>query len=328
MNIVQLLQTKLQEAVNNAHVYATVYVGTPHKLKKPVVDQMVQQYGKDFIKKSEYLVFYVVKTDLTEDVIQRICNANNTLGSSQQCTANDIHPIEFESQNQYKHYAFQVITRDQANSYPFLATDKADGFETAGLSNDPDSDDHPLEAIVYAEQNNLGPNETIIDTFTPDMKVKLSKMIKHGEFTQQEGALLQYLMSEAATLESLAAMLGAKSTRTHGQPMSKPAALKELNRVLDVVAKRSQAKIGKRVDLSQIAQFRKEQKRQQIERNKEKREARKREREAYKEFWRLERELHQVQRAHGLPITRYDKIWTQNTQSLDKMRDDRGQDRI
>lgn len=327
MNIVQLLQTKLQEAVNNARVYATVYVGTPHKLKKPVVDQMTQQYGKDFIKKSEYIAFYVIKTDLTDDIIQRICNAHNALGTSWQCTVNDIHPIEFENQNKYKHYAFQIITREQAKSYPFLAADNS-SFEVGGISNAPDSDDHPLEAIVYAEQNNLGPNETIIDTFTPDMKVKLSKMIKHGEFTKQEGAVLQCLMSEAATLETLAVMLGAKSTRTHGQPMSKPAALKELNRILDVVAKRSQAIIGKRIDLSQIAQFRKEQKRQQIERNKEKREARRREREAYKEFWRLERELHQAQRAHGLPLSRYDKIWTQNTQSLDQMRDDRGQDRI
>ena len=328
MSIIKLLQTKLQEAVNKAHVYATVYVGTPHKIKKPIMDQIVEQYGKDFIKQSEYLVFYVVKTNLTEDVIQRLCNANNTLGSNHQCTVDDIHLIDFKNENQYKHYAFQVITRDQANSYPFLAADKANGFEPAGLSNDPDSDDHPLEAIVYAEQNNLGPNETIIDTFTPEMKVKLSKMIKHGEFTQQEAAVLQYLMGETATLESLAVMLGAKSERTHGQPMSKPAALKELNRILDVVAKRSQAKIGKRIDLSQIAQFKKAQKQQQIERNKEKREERKRAREAYKEFWRLQRELHQVQRAHGLPVTRYDKIWTQNTQSLDKMRDDRGQDRI
>ena len=328
MNIIKLLQTKLQEAVNNAHVYATVYVGTPHKIKKPVMDQMIEQYGKDFIKQSEYLVFYVVKTKLTEDVIQRLCNANNTLGSNHQCTADDIHLIDFKNQNQYKYYAFQVITRDQANSYPFLAADKANGFETGGLSNDPDSDDHPLEAIVYAEQNNLGPNETIIDTFTPEMKVKLSKMIKHGEFTQQEAAVLQYLMGETATLESLAVMLGAKSERTHGQPMSKPAALKELNRILDVIAKRSQAKIGRRVDLSQIAQFKKQQKQQQIERNKEKREERKRAREAYKEFWRLQRELHQVQRAHGLPVTRYDKIWTQNTKSLDQMGDERGQDRI
>jgi len=44
-------------------------------------------------------------------------------------------------------------------------------------------EDHPLLAVKYAEEHNLGPNDTIIDTFTQAEKQQLLKMIKKGEFT-------------------------------------------------------------------------------------------------------------------------------------------------
>ena len=41
----------------------------------------------------------------------------------------------------------------------------------------------PETLFKYAEEHNLGPNDTIIDTFTQDEKQQLLKMIKKGEFS-------------------------------------------------------------------------------------------------------------------------------------------------
>jgi len=46
-----------------------------------------------------------------------------------------------------------------------------------------DGADHPLLAVKYAEEHGLGPNDTIINTFTQDEKQQLLKMIKKGEFS-------------------------------------------------------------------------------------------------------------------------------------------------
>ena len=143
-----------------------------------------------------------------------------------------------------------------------------------------DGVDHPVEAIKIAEENGLGPNDTIVNTFTSAEKQKLLKMIKHGEFNAIEGAVLKALMSEAMTLDELAVMLGARSERTKGQPMSKVAALKELNRILAVVAKRSKAKLGREVDLTKIKAYKAEIRRQEAEKRRNAAEAKKRARAA------------------------------------------------
>ena len=145
---------------------------------------------------------------------------------------------------------------------------KSDGLPPPeGVDVSPDAA-HPLEAVTFAEENSLGPNDTIINAFTGDEKVKLSKMIKHGEFSPLEGAVLKALMTEELTLDELGVMLGATSTRTKGQPMSKIAALKALNKILAVIAKRSKAKLGRAVDLSKIKAYKAEIKRQNAERRK------------------------------------------------------------
>lgn len=117
-------------------------------------------------------------------------------------------------------------------------------------------------------------------------------------------------MSEELTLDELGVMLGAKSEKTKGQPMSKVAALKELNRILAVVAKRSKAKLGRAVDLTKIKAYRAEIKRQDAERRKKAAEAKKKAKAAQKEFWQLLSELNKEQRKHGLKPTRYDLAYT------------------
>ena len=165
---------------------------------------------------------------------------------------------------------------------------------------DPDGD-HPLLAVRYAEEHNLGPNDTIIDTFTQAEKQQLLKMIKKGEFSQLEAAVLKALMSEAASLEDVGAMIGAVSRRTKGEPTSKPAALKEINRILAIVAKRSKAKFGKEVDLTKIPQYNREMKRLQAWRKKKAREAERYAKQQEREFYQILKELHREQSKLGLP---------------------------
>lgn len=162
------------------------------------------------------------------------------------------------------------------------------------------NEEGPLLAIKYAEENNLGPNDTIVDTFTKDEKINLLKMIKKGEFNQLEAAVLRALMSEAATLEDIGAMIGAVSRRSKGKPVSKPAAIKELNRILDIVAKRSKAKIGKTVDLSKIGAYQRE-----MRKNLQWRKRKERERQRYvnkveREFYTLLADLRRTQKEYGL----------------------------
>lgn len=162
------------------------------------------------------------------------------------------------------------------------------------------SEDHPLEAVKYAEEHNLGPNNTIIDTFTPEEKQKLLKMIKKGEFSPLEAGVIRALMSEAATLEEVGAMIGAVSRRSGGEPVSKPAAIKEINRILEIIARRSKAKLGKAVDLSKIAEWKREQKKLAAWRIKKAKEARRYADKVEKEYWQLLKELRATQKAYGL----------------------------
>ena len=167
-----------------------------------------------------------------------------------------------------------------------------------------DTDNHPLLAVKYAEEHGLGPNDTIINCFTPDEKKQLLKMCKNGEFNQLETAVIHYLMSEVATLEDLGAMIGAVSRRTHGEPTSKVGALKELNRILAVIAKRSKAKFGKEIDLKKAAKYMKEMKKIEAWRKKKERDAWHYANKVEREFWQNLKELRQEQSKHGLPTAK------------------------
>lgn len=149
---------------------------------------------------------------------------------------------------------------------------------------DPDSEDDPLYAVKFIEQSGLGPDDTVISMFTPDEKQKLIKMMKAGEFSRQEAAIIRLLMSECAkaeeikqmsdmqreaakgqlhigdpaTLDDVGVMIGSASRRSKGKPVSKVAALKEVNRIGAIVAKRSKAKYGKEIDFSNIPKFKRE----------------------------------------------------------------------
>lgn len=166
------------------------------------------------------------------------------------------------------------------------------------------NEEGPLLAVTYAEEHKLGPNDTIINTFTQDEKQQLLKMIKKGEFSQLEAGIIRSLMSEAATLEEVGAMIGAVSRRTGGAPASKPAAIKEINRILKIVAKRSKALIGKEIDLNKISAYRREQKRLAAWRAKKAREAKRYANDVEKEYWKLLKELRATQKAHGLKPAR------------------------
>lgn len=215
-----------------------------------------------------------------------------------------------------------VPTATAASTAPTSAEPEGVDVSPEGLQ------DRPVEAVAYAEEHNLGPNQTIVSVFTPDMKKKLKKMLRYGEFNKKEAAVLKYLMTEEGNLDDLSVMLGAASKRTNGAPMSKVAALRELNRILEVIAKRSYVKLGRRVDLSKIKEYKIAMRKADAERHREQKEQKRLAREAYKEFWAALKDLNATQRKHGLKPSRYDKIWTQNTQSLDQIRSKIGQDRI
>lgn len=173
-----------------------------------------------------------------------------------------------------------------------------------GVDSFGDKYDSPVLAIAMAEENKLGPNNTIVDLFTPDEKAKLNSMIKKGEFTQLESAVIHALMSEAATLEDVGAMIGAVSRRTQGKPTSKAGAIKELNRILQKIATESKAKFGRTIDLNKLKKFEVLMKKSKVERLRKAREARRRANEAEKEYWRLLKELRATQKAHGLRVAR------------------------
>lgn len=173
-----------------------------------------------------------------------------------------------------------------------------------GVDSFGDEYDSPVLAIAMAEENKLGPNNTIVDLFTPDEKAKLNSMIKKGEFTQLESAVIHALMSEAATLEDVGAMIGAVSRRTKGKPTSKAGAIKELNRILQKIAAESKAKFGRTIDLNKLKKFEVLMKKSKVERLRKAREARRRANEAEKEYWRLLKELRATQKAHGLRVAK------------------------
>lgn len=181
-----------------------------------------------------------------------------------------------------------------------------DPYDTVPVRDvDPNAEDQPIFAVTAAEEAGLGPDQSIVGTFTTDEKKRLLQMIKAGEFSQLEAAVLKMLMSECATLEDLGAMIGAVSRRTKGEPTTKNGAKKELNRILAIVAKRSKAKFGKAADLSKIKGYNREMKRIQEWRKRKASQARRYANSVENEFKKLLRELHAVQRERGLAPSKY-----------------------
>lgn len=147
-----------------------------------------------------------------------------------------------------------------------MPTDKEDqdskkpAIQKQGVDTSPEGQkDHPLTAEEFAEQHGLDKNTPIETVFTPQQKQQLLKMMKHGEFTPRESAVLKAMMAtkeegEPFNFEELGAFIGAASPRTKGEPTSKVAAYKELNRILNVVAKRAKFQ-GKTFNLELFKQF-------------------------------------------------------------------------
>ena len=84
-------------------------------------------------------------------------------------------------------------------------------------------------------------------------------MCKHGEFNPRESAVLKAMMAtgdegEAFNFDELGVYIGAASPRTKGEPTSKVAAYKELNRILEVLAKRAHFQ-GKTFNLELFKKF-------------------------------------------------------------------------
>lgn len=320
MNIRQDIQKQISTACKTAHIYPKVFIGAPHELKKLFKVQLDTSFGADYLKDADYLVVYIVPSAMNEAILKKIADANETIAAGA-FTVPDFKEIRFPQQDNNKSYVVQKITKTQISR--FNTSEEAAPTPAAGVEGTEDGGEHPLEAITYAEENNLGPNQTIIGSFTPEAKTKLEKLIKHNEFTPLEAAVLKALMSEEANLQDLGVMLGAKSKKTNGQPMSKVAAFKQLNRIFEIIAKRSAIKLGKKIDLAKLAEYKKAMKQAEIDKKKNAKDAKQKYKEAYKEFWTLLHELNQEQRAHGLKPSRYDKAWN-NPTSLDAMRDVKG----
>ncbi len=197
-----------------------------------------------------------------------------------------------------------MITKKNKKPLKEAIHDPGDTVPVRGLETGKDADDYLL-AVKYAEENDLGPDDTIINTFTPAEKTLLLKMIKNGEFNQLEAAILKMLMSEAGTLEDIGAMIGAVSRRTKGAATSKPAAIKEINRLLQIVAKRSKAQFGTAADLSKIRGYKSEMRKIEEFRRKKAKDAEKYAKQQEAEFYRLLKELNQAQTDKGLPKSKY-----------------------
>lgn len=135
-------------------------------------------------------------------------------------------------------------------------------------------------------------------------------MIKKGEFNDVEGAVLKSLMAEVLTLEQIGVFLGAASPRTKGEPMSKVATLKELNRILKHISGQAKFKFGKSVDLNNITKLRREIKAKNAEKRRQAKELAKERKRLEKEFWKAQDELNKVRRAHGLKPEYYNRAYT------------------
>ena len=173
---------------------------------------------------------------------------------------------------------------------------KTDRF--AGIENVDDTDIDQLDE--FAGVRGIGKNESLLAGLTPEEKDKLLKLCKKKVFNPLETAVIKMLMNTQLSLEDLGVFLGATSKKTGGKPMSKVAAKKELDRIIKVVAKRSQLKFGRAIDLNKIKDLKRIMRDRQEQIAADKRYYR----EQMKEFWKNLKELQATQRELGLPTTK------------------------
>lgn len=144
-------------------------------------------------------------------------------------------------------------------------------------------------------------NTSALVNLTSDEKDKLLKMCKHGEFNQRESAILKVLLGSEWNLNDIGAFLGAASPKTQGKPMSRQAALKELNRIESVVAKRFKQFHGKDIDLKKIPELKRQMKQQAADRKRSKQMEERKRKELMREFWKELKEVNRVRRSLDLP---------------------------
>lgn len=156
---------------------------------------------------------------------------------------------------------------------------------------------NPADAEKLAKDENA----SVLVNLTADEKDKLLKMCKHGEFNQRESAILKVLLGSEWNLNDIGAFLGAASPKTQGKPMSRPAALKELNRIENVVVKRYKQATGKDIDLSAIPKLKRQMKKNVADKKREKWTEERKRKELMREFWKELKEVNRVRRSLGLP---------------------------
>lgn len=159
----------------------------------------------------------------------------------------------------------------------------------------------PMDAEEYAVEQGIDPNATVLATLTPAEKERLMKMCKHHEFNKREAAVLKMLMGEIWNLDDIGAFLGAASPKTKGKPMSRVAAKKELDRIVNVVGKRAKLQLGREVDLNQIPELKRQMKATATQKKLMKRDEERRRKELMKEFWAELKEVNKVRKGLGLP---------------------------
>lgn len=159
----------------------------------------------------------------------------------------------------------------------------------------------PMDAEEYAIQQGIDPESTILATLTPAEKERIAKMCKHHEFNKREAAILKVLMNEIWNLDDIGAFLGAASPKTKGQPMSRVAAKKELDRIVNVVGKRAKLQLGREVDLNQIPELKRQMRATATQKKQMQREQDRRRRELMKEFWNELKEVNRLRKTMGLP---------------------------
>ena len=170
-------------------------------------------------------------------------------------------------------------------------------------------------AVLRCLMSNCATVDNMADMVTAYNDTIKNKDKKHysdrekAEIAKKSQSARKYMAADPATLQDVGVVIGAGSRRTNGKPVSKPAAIKEINRILKVVAKRSKAKYGTAIELEKFAEL-KDEIRHQVETRKaaEKKaqfEERKRANAAAKEFYKLIAELHREERKHGIAPSEY-----------------------
>jgi len=127
--------------------------------------------------------------------------------------------------------------------------------------------------------------------------------------SRKAGNAIKAIQTRGGDLEDVGTMIGSHSRRSKGAPVSKSAAIREINRILEIIAKRSKARFGKAIELQKIIDFRDWIRRTTAEKLKEYKKAQTQKRiyanKVAKEFYKLVADLHRTQDRHGLPRSEY-----------------------